>query len=55
MILQPLIPKPVFSQIPQVLPDASLIYPYSPHLIPHEFLTLHPVVLTPIKYTSWLT
>lgn len=26
------------SHIPQVFPFASLMYPYSPHDLPHEFL-----------------
>lgn len=45
-------PKAVFSQIPQVFPVLSLIKPYSPHLAPQLFLSLHDSVLTPIKRMS---
>ena len=36
-------------QIPQVLPSANLIYPFSPQVEPHEFLTFQ---LPPIIPTS---
>lgn len=41
-------------QIPQVLPEARLMYPLTPHEAAHEFLTFHyPFELTPTRRTPW--
>lgn len=41
-------------QIPQVFPAATLINPFYPQLVPHEFLTTQFPPLTPTKVTPWL-
>ena len=42
-------------QIPHVFPSLTQIYPDSPQLVPHEFLTCQPLALTPTRVTPWLS
>jgi hypothetical protein len=42
-------------QMPQVLPRASLIYPFSPQAIPHEFFALQKSVSIAVSSTMWLS
>ena len=42
-------------QIPQVFPVASLMYPFSPHLLLQEFLIHQLFSLTPTNKTPWLS
>lgn len=43
---------PPYEHIPHVFPDANLIYPCSPHVIPHEFLTFQTLLLIPTNKTQ---
>ncbi len=42
-------------QTPQVFPLASLTKPFSPQVVPHEFLILQYWSVTPTKVTPWLS
>lgn len=42
-------------QTPQVFPLASLMYPFSPQVVPHEFLMVQLLSETPVKVTPWLS
>ena len=42
-------------QTPQVLPRATLMYPYSPQDRPQEFLIFQKVVVWATNRTSWVT
>lgn len=41
-------------QTPQVFPEASLMYPDSPHDDPHEFLIFQLLLEIPTRRTAWL-
>jgi len=40
-------------QTPQVFPLASLMCPFSPQVVPHEFLMVQNWSVTPTKVTPW--
>jgi hypothetical protein len=42
-----------FVQIPQVLPFANLMNPFSPQFVPHEFCTFQFSWICPTKFTAW--
>ena len=42
-------------QIPQVFPEANLMNPFSPQVVPHEFLITQFPPLVPVKVTPWLS
>lgn len=45
---------PPLIQIPQVSPGANLMNPFSPHEVPHSFLTFQTPLATPTKSAAWL-
>ena len=45
---------PYILQTPQVLPAANLIHPFSPQLVPQEFLIFQFPSTKPTRRTAWL-
>ena len=46
--------NPACEMIPQVFPGDSVMNPFSPHVVPHEFLTIQESsVLYPTNRTAW--